>query len=133
VDRPEGRPVCPRPVGRPGLPADQPAVAAGPRVHPASTAAGPSPLGRPADAPALEKNLRRLRRLRRAHPGKVVEVWAQDEARFGLKPIARRVWSLKGHRPRCWGRMPRSMCPDTRNAWLSRRAPVPSACRVYRQ
>jgi DDE superfamily endonuclease len=28
-----------------------------------------------------------------------VEVWAEDEARLGLKPIARRVWSLKGHRP----------------------------------
>lgn len=37
--------------------------------------------------------------LREAHPEKVVEVWAQDEARLGLKPIARRVWTLKGHRP----------------------------------
>jgi DDE superfamily endonuclease len=26
-------------------------------------------------------------------------VWAEDEARLGLKPITRRVWSLKGHRP----------------------------------
>jgi len=26
-------------------------------------------------------------------------VWAEDEARLGLKPIARRVWSLRGHRP----------------------------------
>jgi transposase len=26
-------------------------------------------------------------------------VWAEDEARLGLKPIARRVWSLKGRRP----------------------------------
>jgi hypothetical protein len=33
----------------------------------------------------------------------VVEVWAEDEARLGLKPIARRVWSLKGHRPRSNG------------------------------
>jgi transposase len=31
--------------------------------------------------------------LRQAHPEKVVEVWAQDEARLGLKPIARRVWA----------------------------------------
>jgi DDE superfamily endonuclease len=53
----------------------------------------------------VEKNLReRLRRLRRANPGKAVEVWAQDEARLGLKPIARRVWSPKGCRPRCGGR-----------------------------
>jgi hypothetical protein len=29
----------------------------------------------------------------------VVEVWAQDESRLGLKPIVRRVWSPKGVRP----------------------------------
>jgi hypothetical protein len=34
----------------------------------------------------------------------VVEVWAQDEARLGLKPIARRVWTLKGCRPTSNGR-----------------------------
>jgi len=53
---------------------------------------------------------RRLRRLRREYPGKAVEVWAQDEGRFGLKPIARRVWSPKGRRPRSCGR--------TRYDWL---------------
>jgi hypothetical protein len=37
--------------------------------------------------------------LRAARPDTVVEVWAEDEARLGLKPIARRVWSLKGRRP----------------------------------
>ena len=37
-------------------------------------------------------------------------MWAQDEARLGLKPVARRVWSLKGHRPRSGGR--------TRFDWL---------------
>jgi hypothetical protein len=59
----------------------------------------------------VEKNLRaRLARLRRAHPGKAVEVWAEDEARLGLKPVTRRVWALKGHRPRCGGR--------TRFDWL---------------
>jgi hypothetical protein len=59
----------------------------------------------------LEKNLRgRLRRLRRANPGKAVELWAQDEARLGLKPVARRVWSPKGRRPRSCGR--------TRYEWL---------------
>jgi hypothetical protein len=31
-------------------------------------------------------------------------VWAEDEARLGLKPIARRVWGLKGRRPRSGGR-----------------------------
>jgi transposase len=59
----------------------------------------------------VEKNLReRLRRLQRAHPDKAVEVWVQDESRFGLKPIVRRVWSLKGLRPRSGGR--------TRYEWL---------------
>jgi hypothetical protein len=53
---------------------------------------------------------RRLARLRRAHPGKWVEVWAEDEARLGLKPIARRVWSPKDWRPRAGGR--------TRYDWL---------------
>jgi transposase len=28
-----------------------------------------------------------------------VEVWAQDEARVGLKPVLRRVWTLPGRRP----------------------------------
>src|SRR5947199_155738 len=57
------------------------------------------------------KNLRaRLARLRARCPGKRVEVWAEDEARLGLKPIARRVWSLRGQRPRSNGR--------TRYDWL---------------
>ena len=51
-----------------------------------------------------------MRRLRAADPGKTVEVWAQDEARLGLKPITRRVWWLKGRRPRSCGR--------TRYEWL---------------
>jgi transposase len=59
----------------------------------------------------VEKNLRRrLTRLRRANPGRRVEVWAEDEARLGLKPVTRRVWSLKGRRPRSGGR--------TRFDWL---------------
>lgn len=34
-----------------------------------------------------------------AHPEDVVEVWCEDEARFGLQPIWRRVWAPKGARP----------------------------------
>jgi hypothetical protein len=45
-----------------------------------------------------------VKRLRAANPGKVVEVWAEDEARLGLKPITRRVWWLRGCRPRSCGR-----------------------------
>ena len=37
-------------------------------------------------------------------------MWAGDEARLGLKPIARRVWALRGRRPRSSGR--------TRYEWL---------------
>jgi transposase len=59
----------------------------------------------------VEKNLRqRVARLRRANPTKRVEVWAEDEARLGLKPVTRRVWSLRGRRPRSGGR--------TRFDWL---------------
>jgi hypothetical protein len=45
-----------------------------------------------------------VKRLRSANPGKAVEVWAEDEARLGLKPITRRVWWHKGQRPRSCGR-----------------------------
>ncbi len=34
------------------------------------------------------------------HPGKTVEVWHQDEARFGQKGSLRRVWARRGSRPR---------------------------------
>jgi transposase len=42
--------------------------------------------------------------LRHQHPDQRVEVWAEDEARLGLKPIVRRAWSLKGRRPAAQGR-----------------------------
>jgi hypothetical protein len=59
----------------------------------------------------VEKNLRkRVRRLRASNPGKVVEVWGQDEARLGLKPVTRRAWRLKGCRP--------TSCGRTRYEWL---------------
>lgn len=51
-----------------------------------------------------------MRRLKASNPGKVIEVWAEDEARLGLKPITRRVWWLRGCRPRSCGR--------TRYEWL---------------
>lgn len=53
---------------------------------------------------------RRVRRLRAANPNKVVEVWAEDEARLGLKPITRRVWWRKGCRP--------GSCGRTKYEWL---------------
>jgi len=39
----------------------------------------------------------------RAVPGVTsVETWAQDEARLGLQPVLRRVWSPRGERPIAW-------------------------------
>jgi transposase len=38
-------------------------------------------------------------RARAAHPGRPVEVWAEDEHRLGLKPVRRRVWAPIGARP----------------------------------
>jgi len=37
--------------------------------------------------------------LKQTYPDEVVEVWAEDEARLGLKPILRRVWAKRGERP----------------------------------
>lgn len=33
------------------------------------------------------------------HKGKEIEVWYQDEARFGQKGIVTRVWTIQGERP----------------------------------
>jgi len=41
----------------------------------------------------------KLERLEEAHPEAEVELWAQDEARLGLKPVMRRVWAPVGERP----------------------------------
>src|SRR5438552_1946795 len=95
----------------PGLPGDRLAVAAGVGLHVAGPPPQPPPQGRPADPSGVEKNVRRrVRRLRAANPGKAVEVWAEDEARLGLKPISRRIWWLKGCRP--------TSCGRTRYEWL---------------
>ncbi len=41
----------------------------------------------------------RLEELERAHPEAEVQLWAEDEARRGLKPVIRRVWAPVGERP----------------------------------
>jgi hypothetical protein len=42
----------------------------------------------------------RLKAIREAHPeAEEVELWAEDEARIGLKPVVRRVWAPVGRRP----------------------------------
>jgi hypothetical protein len=40
-----------------------------------------------------------VRQIQHAHPHAQVEVWAMDEHRVGLKPVIRRVWARKRHRP----------------------------------
>src|SRR5262245_4319362 len=105
VDRPEAGPLRRRPLGRPRVPRDRLAVATQAGADPPGPPAAAPALGVPRRAAALGKNLRRrLGRLRRAHPGKAVEVWAEDESRFGLKPVMRRVWAPRGQRPLCSGR-----------------------------
>jgi transposase len=41
----------------------------------------------------------KLEKLQEAHPKASVELWAEDEARLGLKPVVRRVWAPVGKRP----------------------------------
>lgn len=62
--------------------------------------------------------------LHKEHPSEEVEAWCEDEARFGLKPILRRVWSPKGSRP--------SAYVDARYEWLWLYAAVhPATGRVF--
>ncbi len=41
----------------------------------------------------------KLEQLGEAYPGAEIELWAEDEARLGLKPVMRRVWAPVGRRP----------------------------------
>src|ERR671916_251663 len=48
----------------------------------------------------MEKKLaERVAELKTAAPERAMELWCEDEARLGLKPIVRRVWALRGQRP----------------------------------
>ena len=59
----------------------------------------------------MEKNLQqRLVTVKAGVPYQAIELWCQDEARLGLKPIVRKAWALRGHRP---------LAPNhTRYEWL---------------
>lgn len=49
----------------------------------------------------MEKKLHdQLAEVSAQHPDATVEVWWEDEARLGLKPVMRRVWARRGQRPR---------------------------------
>jgi transposase len=54
----------------------------------------------PAQQEAFKRELpEQVQQVQQAHPAAQVELWAMDEHRVGLKPIIRRVWALRGHRP----------------------------------
>ncbi len=40
-----------------------------------------------------------MREIEEAYPEAEVQLWAQDEARLGLKPVMRKVWAPVGERP----------------------------------
>ncbi len=62
-------------------------------------------------AEQLEKKLQqRVSEHITATPTVPLEVWCQDEARLGLKPIVRKVWARRGQRP--------TACGQTRYEWL---------------
>ena len=50
-------------------------------------------------APMLTRRPLKLEKLEQAHPEAEVQLWAEDEARVGLKPLMRRVWAPVGQRP----------------------------------
>lgn len=50
--------------------------------------------------------------MKKAHPTDEVESWCEDEARFGLQPVLRRVWAAKGERPIA------SVAPDYEWLWM---------------
>src|SRR3954471_23274183 len=78
--------------------------AAGARVVGPGAAAGASGAGHGGRAGGVQEKLATvLAEEAEQHPGKIVEVFATDEHRVGLKPILRRVWAPKGERPRAPG------------------------------
>jgi transposase len=62
---------------------------------------GPTPRCRQGGPGGLQKGgfARRVRDVVREHPEAEVQVWAEDEGRFGLIPSCRRIWAPKGKRP----------------------------------
>ena len=75
-------------------------LSAAARLHAAGAAAAARERRRRGGASRLPKNLHEAVEDERAKaPDRVVEVWAFDEHRAGLKPIIRRVWAKRGQRP----------------------------------
>ena len=77
--------------------------------------------GRPAGAGRFQKSVvKQIETIKTEHPDKRVEVWYQDEARFGQQGTIARVWAAKGTRPRAvkqtrydWVYVLGAACPQT--------------------
>lgn len=81
--------------------------------------------------PPLRKRLKklpaRLEQIQKRHPDKRIEIWTQDEARFGQQGTTSRVWAVRGSRPRAirqtaykWVYLFAAVCPRTglTHEWL---------------
>ncbi|WP_168733673.1 IS630 family transposase [Deinococcus sp. Arct2-2] len=69
-------------------------------VHRAGTASDSCSGSRAGGTGDLDKKVEAaLRTARAAYPEKQVRLWVQDEGRFGLKPVLKRLWALRGQRP----------------------------------
>src|SRR5437660_1701498 len=75
----------------------------------------------------LKKLSARLEQIRTEHPGKRLEVWTQDEARFGQQGTTSRIWGDRGKRMRAvrqtnykWVYLFAAVCPQTgrTHEWL---------------
>ena len=70
------------------------------RLYAARAPAAARESGRRGGASRLSKTLHETVEDERAKaPDRVVELWAEDEHRAGLKPVLRRVWAKRGQRP----------------------------------
>ena len=86
---------------------------ASPRIYLAGTSSQASHSGHHRRASRLQKKLgETVADLQRAYPKETIELWTQDEARLGLKPVLRRQWAPRGERPIATSR------PDYEWLWL---------------
>jgi transposase len=103
VDRTEGGAVdrrASRPPARRDPAEARLGLSAAARLYAARAPAAARASGRPGGASRVSKTLRETVEEERAQaPDRVVELWAEDEHRAGLKPILRRVWAKRGQRP----------------------------------
>jgi transposase len=103
VDRAKGGTLdgqAPRPFARRDPAEARLGLLAAARLYAARAPPAARESGRSSGASRVSKTLHETVEEERAKaPDRVVELWAEDEHRAGLKPILRRVWAKKGQRP----------------------------------